>query len=252
MRGFRRNRSGQVLILAALAIAFIISSTIVYTYQNSRALHVEQPFSTEDTVRIVKSGSRNLIIGSLANISYGGDSGILNSNLDRWSSFVESQYYLGHCILSYELCEASPYSAGLWVSWEDEGSGVTSAKVDFSMNLTDGGTEISVNYPVNVTSSLSVSGTYSVISPFSRDVNMVIHVSNEGEPALTKNLTVYYQTGFGWFDAGELSSYSLTDYGNGTYSVSFTVPWFWNRWVSVEIYDAREIFVQAALLLQEA
>jgi hypothetical protein len=249
MKEFRRNRSGQVLILAALAIAFIISSTIVYVYQNSHVLDAKQSVSANDAVRIVKSGSRNLVIGSLAKISCGGDNDTLGSNLERWSSFVESQYYSGHCVLSYDLCEDSPYSSGLWMSWGEDGLGVTSAKADFSMALTDGGTEISANYPVNVTSSISISGSFLADPPLSYNVSMIIHVRNEGGPALAKNLTVRYQNASGWWDVGELGSYSLADYGNGTYGVSFTVPWSWTYWVSASVYDTREILVQATLLL---
>ena len=252
MRRLRRNRSGQVLIIAALAIAFLISSTIVYTYQTSRVANTDQPFTVQDFVRNVKLGSRNLIIGSLANVSRGGNNETLDANLNRWSSFVKSQYYLGQCILGYELCEVSPYSSGLWILWGEDGSGVTGAKVDFSMALTDGGTDMSVNYPENITSSLSISGTYTGNVTFGYNVSMIIHVRNEGEPALAKNLTVFYQTLSGWLEAGQLGSYSLNDYGNGTYSVSFTILESWTSWVSVNVYDEREISVQTALLLNQS
>jgi hypothetical protein len=252
MRRLRNNHSGQILIIAALAIAFLITSTIVYTYQISQVTNTDQPFTAQDFVRNVQLGSRNLIIGSLANISNGRSNETLETVLNRWSSFVESQYYLGRCTLGYELCEDSSYSSGLWISWGDDGSGVTGAKVDFSMALTDGGTEMSVNYPVNITSSLSTSGAYSGNATFGYNVSMVIHVSNEGEPALAKNLTVYYKTSSGWLEAGQLGSYSLNDYGNGTYSVSFTILGSWTSWVSVNLYDEREIFVQTTLLLNHS
>jgi len=249
MMRLRRNRSGQVLIIAALAIAFLISSTIVYTYQTSRATSNGQLFTAQDFVRNVKLGSRNLIIGCLANVSNGGKNETLRASLDRWCSFVENQYYLGQCTLYYEFYKDLPYSYGLWISWGENGLGVISAKMDFSMALTNEGTEISVNYPLNITSSLSISGTFSG-NP--SNVSMVIHVSNEGEPALAKNLTVYYQTPSGWLEAGQLGSYSLKDYGNGTYNVSFTVSESWTNWVSVNIYDNREIFVKTSLLLNES
>ena len=72
-------------------------------------------------------------------------------SFERWCSFVESQYYYGKCVLGFNLCETSPYSSGVWVSWGTDGSGVTSCKADFSMNLTNEGTEITVDYAVNVT-----------------------------------------------------------------------------------------------------
>jgi len=245
MRKFRRNRSGQVLIITALAIAFIISSTIVYVYQTSRVSGREHPFSPQDYVRIVKLGSRNLVIGSLANISYGGDNQTLETNLERWCSFVESQYYFGECRLSFSLCETSPYSSGLRIFWGEDGSGVTSAKTDFSMNLTDGGTEMTVAYPINVTTSLSIAGTYQRYSRFFDIITVTISLHNEGEPALVKNLTVYYEAGGVWNDAGALDNYSLEDFGNGTYRASFLYLRWWTYRVLVVCYDQREIYVQA-------
>jgi len=111
---------------------------------------------------------------------------------------------------------------------------------------------MSVNYPENITSSLSISGTYTGNVTFGYNVSMIIHVRNEGEPALAKNLTVFYQTLSGWLEAGQLGSYSLNDYGNGTYSVSFTILESWTSWVSVNVYDEREISVQTALLLNQS
>ena len=253
MRNLRQNRSGQVLILAALAVALMIASTIVYVYQTSRVLNEEHPFSPEEFVRIVKLGSRNLVIGSLANISYGGANQTLETNLDRWGSFVEAQYYFGECSLGFELCEDAPYSSGLRIIWGDNGSGITSAKVDFSLNLTSEGADVDVVYPVNVTTSLSISAVSQWQQGY-HEINVTIHLYNEGEPALAKNLTVYYQNLFGaWVNAGSLDSYLLEDFGNGTYKASFTVgpPRISDREIMVECYDQREIYVKATTICED-
>lgn len=249
MRRARDNCSGQVLILAALAIALIISATILYVYQTSRVVpNGDHPFSLNGYVRNVKLGSRNLMIGSLANISQGGDIQILQTNLERWVSFVESQYHFGKCSLNFELCENSPYSSGVWTEWGSDGSGVTSAEADFSMNLTDKGAEMKVAYAVNVTTSIGVSA----VSRWLLDmhyINVTISVYNEGELALAHNVTVYYEWNEGgWVDASTLDSYVLTDHGNGTYLATFEVrpPRTYNRGIRVHCYDRRVIYAQTS------
>ncbi len=246
MRNFKSNRSGQVLIIAALAVALLISSTIVYTYQTSRVTNVSQPFSVQDFARNVKIGSRNLMIGSLVDLT-GGGTETLGTNLDRWFDFVKSQYYLGECVLNFELCDEAPYSDGLWESWAENGFGVSSVKADFTLNLSGSQSEVIVAFPVNITSSVISNGAYYSNPAFWQDVNITINLHNEGESALAEDLTVYFQHTSGWRNAEQLSSYLLTDYGNGTYRVFFTVSRFWTHQLSIRIFDQRNIFVQSVL-----
>jgi len=253
MRRLRKNNSGQVLILAALAIAFIISSVMVYVYQTSRSLSEECPSKLNGFVRNVKLESRNLVVGSLANISWGGSNETLRSNLQRWGSFIESHYYLGECSFSFDLCEEYPYSSGVRLFWGTNGFGVSSAKVDCSLNLTDENGELTTRYSVNVTSHIIVNATSQWIPSLHR-INVTIHVFNEDSPALCKNLTVYYQDLSGnWHDAGLLDSYVLEDYGNGTYVARFTVgpPRIENRGIRVECFDQREIYIEATTTCED-
>jgi len=253
MRRIRKNTSGQVLILAALAIAFIISSVMVYVYQTSQSLSVERPSMMNGFVRNVKLGSRNLVIGSLANISWGGSNDTLGNNLQRWESFVESHYYLGENAFSFELCEDYPYSSGLRIFWGTNGFGVSSAKVDFSLNLTDENGELTASYSVNVTTHIIINATSQWLLGVHL-INVTINVFNEGSPALCENLTVYYKDKSGnWHEAGLLEGYLLEDYGNGTYIARFIVgpPRVENREIRAECYDQREIYVEATTTCED-
>jgi len=254
MRRIRKNNSGQVLLLAALAMAFIISSVMVYVYQTSQNIRWEERSSQLNSfIRNVKLASRNLVIGSLANISWGGSNETLGSNLQRWESFVESHYYLGECAFSFELSEDYPYSSGLRIFWGTNGFGVSSAKVDYSLNLTDENGETTTRYSVNVTTHITINA----ISQWlwgQHLINVTIHVFNEDSPALCENLTVYYKDQSGnWHEAGLLDSYVLEDYGNGTYLARFTVgpPRVYNREIRVECFDQREIYVKATTTCQD-
>jgi len=244
MRKLKKNGSAQILILVALAIASIIVSTEVYVFQLSQVSSAGDPFSPQDFVRNVKLGSRNLMIGLLANISHGGESETLETSLERWASFVENKYYFGESSLRFALCGTAPYSSGLWVFWGEGGFGVTGTEADFSMNLTSTGTEMNVAYSVSVTTSLSVYGTLTRLAGEQR-VDVTILLFNEEKPALAKNLTVNYESRTGWMNAGLLDSYRLQDFGNGTYRASFIVERQPHLRISVECHDRREIFVQA-------
>jgi len=177
----------------------------------------------------------------------GGGTETLGTNLDRWVDFVRSQYYLGECVLDFELCGDGPYSDGLWQSWTGNGFGVSSVKGDFTLNLSDSQSEVIVAFPVNITSSISSNGAYYSNPAFWQNVNMAINLFNEGEPALAEDIAVYYQHTSGWRNAEQLSDYSLTDYGNGTYHISFTVSRFWTHQLSIRVYDQRSIYVQSPL-----
>ena len=82
-----RNNSGQVLLIAALAIAFTISSLMLYVYETSQSIvSADRSLGLNGFIRNVKIGSRNLVVGSLANISSGGENKTLRINLQRWRS----------------------------------------------------------------------------------------------------------------------------------------------------------------------
>jgi len=245
MRKIKKNGSAQVLILAALAIALIISSTQLYVFQLSQVSSGGNPFSPQDFVRIVKLGSRNLMIGLLANISHGGNSQALENSLERWASFVEGNYHFGESSLKSDLCVNTPYSSGLWISWEESGSGVTSVKADFHMNLTSKDVTMNVDYSVNITTYIFISGTSTYVNATHKRINVKSTLCNEGAYALVKNLTVYYRMSTDWLNAGLIDGYSLEDFGNGTYRSSFVIESLDPVEILVQSYDRRDIFVRA-------
>ena len=240
-----------MIILAALTIAFILLSTIIYVYQISQNLRPEdQPLHLRGFIWNVKFASRILVMGSLANISNGGDNGSLRYNLQRLRSFIESNYHRGKCIFSFKLCEVSLYSSGLRIFWGTDGFGVSSAKADFSLNLADEREEIITKYSINITTHILISATSRRVRiPGFYVIRVTIRVFNEGSPALCKNLTIYYTDYTGnWREAGSLNFYTLRDYGNGTYSARFLIfepEGVLNRKVKVLCFDRREIRVIA-------
>jgi hypothetical protein len=144
----------------------------------------------------------------------------------------------------------APYQDGVWISWGQDGVGVSSACVDFVLNCSGLSSTLFSEYSVNITSTISVNGNYATVNGSLKAASVTFTLLNEGKPALARNFTVFYE------EDGSLSteewittqSPSVTDYGNGTYLISFTAetlnpgdPLI----VSVLCQDSRSILVQA-------
>jgi len=76
--------SGQLLIVAALSIAVLISSTTIYVYEVSRETNSVKNNSISDFVLAVKQSTRNAMISSLVNVSNGGERTVLTDNLNSF------------------------------------------------------------------------------------------------------------------------------------------------------------------------
>jgi PKD repeat protein len=244
----RNNRkcSGQILVITVLVVSLVLLSTQLYIYEVGRSLEKTESTSNNDFIFAVKLGSRHAIIGSLANISTGGNNTILFMNLERWTNFVDSLYQHGKPILNFTLEKTLPYTNGTYLSWGNEGFGISSASADFNFSLKDTQIAVKLPYAINITTSLEVEGFYQTLQGNYKQVNVTCNLFNEESLALAKNLTLLYENGSSWLQADEQSYYIFTDYGNGTYFISFlaAIPQE-NVNVSVKAYDLRGIYVQA-------
>ena len=110
--------------------------------------------------------------------------------------------------------------------------------------------DLQLEHTTNITTRLDVEGTYSKLEGTSKQVNVTCRIFNEGEPALASNLTLYYEHDGDlavqdWIPA---DSPTITDYGNGTYTISFTAETQTSddpMLVSAHVYDLRGILVLA-------
>jgi len=244
MRG--KRSSGQVLLIAAFIMAFLLLSAELYIFKVGEVISEVESNSLDDFVLMVRLGSRHVVIGSLANITNGGASAVLAENLRQWSAFVGKQHQLGKNVLNYTLREAAPYSSGVWIEWGTNGYGVSSAYVNFTYKLF--GREVGLNqsYLINVTTTLLIDSTYQAIHGNEKEVNITINLSNEAEPALAKQIVIYYKSLGDWLVVNQTNNYVLYDYGNGTYLATFTasIP-SQTVEVSTHVHDERDVYVQA-------
>jgi hypothetical protein len=152
--------------------------------------------------------------------------------------------------VDFDPLNVQPYLNGVLLSWGQNGEGVSSACVDFTVNSSGLSSDLFSEYSVNVTTALSINGRYSMVNGSLKQTNVTCAILNEGNPALARNFSVYYE------DDGSLAteewvpalSPTLTDYYNGTYLISFTAQTLSPDnplVVSVHCWDLRSIFVQA-------
>jgi hypothetical protein len=248
---FRAKSSGQLLIVAALAIAILIASTTMYVYELTEEKQAPQDTAIGEVVLAIKTGLRNTVISALANASKGGEKTVLAKNLERLSSAYRRVYQYGICQISYKLLNSSEYESGIKLSWTNSGLGVSSAHVAFTLKIFGLTSNITVDDAVNVTTAIIIGGYYTVNGDGgTKRVSLTCHVLNEEKPAQAKNITIYYEEFGVWIPVSDLS---FIEWGNGTYTLSFTVTNASETvHVSVHLTDARNIFVMANATCSQA
>jgi len=242
-----KRNSGQVLLIAAFIMAFLLLSAEFYIFEVGKLTSEVGSNSLGDFVLAVRLGSRHVVVGSLANISNGGPNSVLGGNLLRWSSIIGRQYQFGKNVLNYTLEETAPYSSGVWIYWGTNGYGVSSAYVNFTHRLLGREVNFNQSYFVNVTTTLLIESTYQKVQGNEKQINVTINLLNEAEPALAKQVTVYYKVLDSWLIPDETNNnYAILDYGNGTYLASFiaNIP-AQTVEISAHVTDQRDIYVQA-------
>ena len=226
-------------------MASLLLSAQLYILEVGKISEDTNSDALNDFMLDVKLGSRHVVIGSLANISNGGASDILEQNLLEWVEFIGSQYLQGQNTMNFALEETAPYSFGTRLSWGVNGYGVSSAYAEFMHSLDGREANVDLTYSVNVTTALLISSINQGLNETARQVDVTINILNEAYPALAEQITVYYRVSGTWLIPDLATGYKLQDYGNGTYVASFTAMTASIDEVSVHAIDCRGIYVQA-------
>lgn len=237
---------GVTLVLAAFFISILILSTQIYIYRLGRTSTYENYDTLSDYILSIEQGSRHVVVASLINVTHGGSVSNFVYNLNRWESFVASDYKFGRCTLNSTIASKSPYSGGIWLSWGTEGMGVSSASAVLEMDLAGRGVEVDWSFTENITTTMLVSGRFETVQANIKRVTVFVNIVNEGAPALAGSIDLTYLREE-WRYPTLLDDYVETDYGNGTYRFSFSDEFqaVTEIIVRVQAYDCRGIFVQA-------
>jgi len=230
---------------------------VVYSvFEAGRRSEMRSATTLNSNVFATKLGLKNTVTNSLVNVSVGGTNETLTANLNTYVNFVGAQSYFGKCVTLFTVLDALPYQSGIWLSWGSDGTGVSSAYANYTLIFTKTESDVQLEHTTNMTTRLNIQGTYSKLEGTLKQVNITCRIFNENEPALAQNVNLFYEhdgdpSAQEWIAA---TSPSITDYGNGTYKISFTAetqtitaPLL----VSAQVYDLRGVFVLANITCTE-
>lgn len=218
-RSFRRNNSGQVIVITALLLALILLSTAIYVIETEKGVPIAGN-SEDNNYAAYEQSIRSTIISALANVSNGGNPSVLKIDLDKLNSVIESHSYQDIVQMDFTPLNAVPYQNGVWVSWGADGYGISSVYASFTFNSSGFSSSSNLEYDVNVTSEINLSSYYLQLNDTFEQANLTVNVLNEGKPALAQNFAAYFENATEWINVQEPN---VNNFGNGTYAVSFEV-----------------------------
>jgi len=220
-RNLKRDNSGQVIVITALMVALVLLSTAIFVIETEK----DVPTGGSDTNNVFSAyqqAARSTLISALASITHGGNPSVLTADLNELDSLITSHSYQSIIQINFTPLNEAPYQNGIWNSTGTNGQGISSAYVTFYVNSTGTSATSSLEYAINVTSQANLSGSYLQLGGTLNQVNLTVNVLNEGKPALAQNFTFYYEDGASSAENWtQVTSPSVTDFGNGTYAVSF-------------------------------
>jgi hypothetical protein len=243
-RNLRRGNSGQVIVITSLLVAVILLSTVIFVIETEKATPTTEN-GEGNVFPAYEQSIKNTLISVLANVSNGGEANVLNTDLDELKLALTSTSYDSIIKLDYTPLNLAPYKDGLWISWSTDGKGVSSAYVGYVFNSSRFATASNIGSSINITSAVTLRGSYLQLNGTFKQADLTITLQNEGKPALAQGFKFYFQNETNWIKA---DSPSITDFGNGTYSVVFNAetglqsnPFL----VSMYCLDQRNIIVSA-------
>jgi hypothetical protein len=239
------NSSGQALIISSLIIAVLLLSTTYYVFEVRRSVTNDE-MTTDFNLEAIKLSTTNTMISALANITNGGHIGVLTEDLGKLSSNIQDHFYGGQCLLEFTPLNTSSYDEGTLISWGQNGMGTSSSYVNFAINVSEPTDTYYSEYQTNITTALVLRSTYSNTST-EKTVNVTCQMLNENEPALAKDISMFYQneTSGPWIMVDSSNNLTVNDFSNGTYLISFNVNAQDFLQVSANAHDLRDILVVA-------
>lgn len=247
MKATKRNgSSGQLLIVTALIIATIIISITFYIQENIYKGNNLSDQLSPIFIETVRLSSRNAVLSALANISNGGPMFVLSQNLEKVTRAYLGIRKITYC-LQYTPKVDGRYNDGIWISWGDDGFGISSAYVDFKLKIHGSSFNVAMDYTINVTTATTLIGKYSLLiegNQVKTNVTVRCRVFSEGGIGSIKHISLYYREPLGEWVL--VNNPHVINYLNGTYVLSFEVPReLYQVEVSIHLWDTRGIFVMA-------
>jgi hypothetical protein len=216
-----RANQGQVLIVAALVIVMMLLSTALYI-ADAQKTQLKAEAETSLNLPFYKQGLQHTITSALANISNGGNTVILQTDLNVFNQFISDNSFDAFFTSTLDLHNGSSYQNGVWKAQNSSGKAVLSAYASFTVNSSGTKDTTQTTFEMNVTSMSQTQGSYSQHGNI-KNVQLTLKVFNEGQPALAENFGISFEQD-GSLDSENwinVESPSITDHGDGTYAISF-------------------------------
>jgi hypothetical protein len=221
-RNLKRDNSGQVIVITALMVAMVLLSTAIFVIETEKDVPTTSDTETNNVFSAYQQAAKSTLISALANVTNGGDPSVLAADLNELDSLITSRSYQSILQMNFTPLNEAPYQNGIWISWGADGRGVSSAFITLDVNSTETSATSTLEHAINVTSQANLSGNYLQLNGALNQVNLTVNVLNEGKPALAQNFTFYYEDAASATENWtQVTSPSITDFGNGTYAVSF-------------------------------
>lgn len=87
------------------------------------------------------------------------------------------------CYLSFTLINDSRHDSGVYLSWNTNGSGVSTAYANFTLKVQSMAANLAIDYAVNITTTIAINGSYTTLEGEEKLVNLTCRVFNEEKPA---------------------------------------------------------------------
>jgi hypothetical protein len=216
-RNFKSDKSGQVIIVTALLVSGLLLSTALYVIEVGKEVPTIDA-NQSDVFSVYKQSTMSTLISALANASGGGNLNVLSVDLDALKTVILSNSYQALLTMDYNPLNSNGYQNGLLISWGANGFGISSACSSFVFASSSPTATSNLEYTLKVTSTVNLSGNYHQIDDTTKQVILTFTVQNEGKAALTQNFNVSYRNVTDWI---QVNSSNTTDFGNGTYTVTF-------------------------------
>ncbi len=242
-RSFRYDTKGQVIVVSGLLIAILLLSTAIYVIDVQKTVPTVD--SAQDGLFLgYKETFRAALVSALSNASGGGSMDVLNRDLSELRAVILSHSYQSMLSIEYSTLDALPYVDGFWIYWGVSGSGVSSACASFLFASKNPSGSSNIEYTLNVTSQVQVSGGYVPQNDTQKQVDLDLNILNEGKPALAQTLSFRYLNASEWVP---VDAPGIVNFGNGTYTVSFAADTLTDEPLAVSALclDQRGIFVGA-------
>jgi hypothetical protein len=237
--------SGQALIITSLIIAVLLLSTTYYVFEMKRSA-MKDVTTTNSSLKAIRLSTINTMISALANFTNGGEREVLTADLNRLSSNIRNHFYEGDCLLQFTPLNSSSYLDGMYTLRDQNGLGISSSYVSFILNYSGLTETYYSEFSTNVTTTLLLRSTHAS-NGTEKTVNVTCQMLNENEPALMKDIAMFYQneTDGVWTVTDSHNDLKVNDFGNGTYLIFFNVQAQDFLQVSASTHDMRDILVVA-------